>query len=43
MYWYIILNGTKLPTPYENLDQVYEAVEELRARLCGPVIDWVWE
>ena len=43
MYWYIYLNGVKLPTPYETIDQVNEAVAELRARLCAPNIDWVYE
>lgn len=42
-YYYIILNGTKLPTPYETIDQVNEAVAELRAKLCAPIIDWVYE
>lgn len=43
MYWYIILNGKKLPTPYETIQELDEAVDELRARLCAPIISWVYE
>ena len=43
MYWYIILNGTKLPTPYVNLEQVDEAMDELRKRLGPCILDCVLE
>ena len=43
MYWYIVLNGKKLPTPYDTMKQLDEAIDELRARLCAPIISWVYE
>lgn len=35
MYWFIILNGKKLPTPYATIEELDAAEEELQERL-GP-------
>lgn len=43
MYYYIILDGRKLPTPYPTLEELDAAIDELNARLCVPIIDWVYE
>ena len=43
MYWYIILDGNKLPTPYLHIWDAEEAADELRERLCAPIIDIVLE
>lgn len=43
MYYYIILNGRKLPTPYTTLRELDEACEELRKRLGPCIIGHVYE
>ena len=43
MYWYIVLNGKRLPTPYETIQEVDEAIDELKERLCAPIISCVYE
>lgn len=43
MYWFIVLNGKKLPTPYETMEELDKAMDELRARLCAPMISCVYE
>ena len=35
LYWYIILDEKELPTPYASIEQVDEAMDELKSRL-GP-------
>ena len=43
MFWFIILDGKKLPTPYETVQEMDEAIDELKKRLCAPMISWVYE
>jgi len=43
MYFYIVLNGTKLPTPYLTLEEVLAAMDELEQKLCAPMITYVLE
>lgn len=43
MYYYIILNGKKLPTPYNDTADLQAAIAELQERLCSPIISWVIE
>lgn len=43
MYWYIVLNGKKLPTPYETVEELDKAKDELKSRLCAPLISYVYE
>ena len=43
MYWFIILNGVKLPTPYETMEECDAAMDELKARLCAPMLSCVYE
>lgn len=43
MYWFIILNGTRLPEPYETFSECSDAMDRLRAKLCAPIISCVYE
>ena len=43
MYWYLILDGKKLPTPYASLQEADEAMYELKAKLGPCIIDCVLE
>jgi len=43
MYYYIILNGTKLPTPYATLDELHAAMDELEKKLYAPMLSYVIE
>lgn len=43
MFWYIVLNGKKLPTPYATYSDLTAAQAELRARLTACVITQVYE
>ena len=43
MYFYIVLNGTKLPTPYATLEELHAAMDELEEKLCAPMLSYVME
>lgn len=43
MYWFIYLDGKKLPTPYLNLEQVDEAMNELHEKLGPCILSCVYE
>jgi len=43
MYWYIYLDGVRLPEPYETIDQVNAAMDELKERLCAPMLSCSYE
>ena len=32
MYWYVVMDGKKLPTPYNWPQEAYDAIDEMRAR-----------
>ena len=37
MYWYVVLNGTTLPTPYASMREAFDEIDRLKERL-GPCI-----
>lgn len=41
MYWYVVLDGIILPTPYKNYPEVSKAADELHEKMSPCVIDVV--
>lgn len=41
MFWYVVLEGNTLPTPYKSMEEAFDAINELRARLGACICDVV--
>lgn len=36
MFFYVVVNGRRLPEPYNTLKEAMDAAEALQAKLCVP-------
>ena len=43
MYYYIVINGNKQPTPYGSIGEVWEAMSEIKDRLPAAIVNYVIE
>lgn len=41
MYWYVVLDGNILPTPYLTMREALDEINRLKERLCACICDVV--
>jgi len=43
MYYYIVLDGRKLPTPYATMREADDAIDELKAKIGACICQVIYE